>query len=209
VELNTTFYGSPSRHTVDRWRDQVPGDFLFAAKVSRYGTHLKRLRDPDAWLTRFLDTMEPLGSQLGPILVQLPPRWDRDLGRLTDLLDALPEGRRFAIEFRDADWFHRSVYDALRAHGVALCIHDLVAGHPRLVTADWVYLRFHGPSRAHRYAGRYSVQALTGAARRIRAHLRAGRDVYVYFDNDAEGAAVRDALRLRQYLEGVAPVPAA
>ena len=79
-------------------------------------------------------------------------------------------------------------------------MHDLVADHPRVVTADWVYLRFHGPSRARPYTGRYSVQALTGVARRIRAHLGAGRDTYVYFDNDAEGAAVLDALRLSRYL---------
>ncbi len=200
VELDGTFYGLPRRGSVQRWREQVPPDFLFTAKVSRYGTHLKRLRDPGEWLRRFLDAMEPLGPALGPILVQLPPRWHRDLDRLSGFLEVLPTGRRFAVEFRDPDWFHGSVYGALRAHGVALCVHDLVADHPRLVTADWVYLRFHGPSRAHPYTGRYPVQALSGAARRIRAHLRAGRDVYVYFDNDAEGAAVLDALRLSRYL---------
>lgn len=200
VELDGTFYGLPRQETVQRWRGQVPPDFLFTAKLSRYGTHLKRLRDPEDWLRRFLDAMEPLGPALGPILVQLPPRWHRDLDRLTGFLEALPADRRFAVEFRDRDWFHASVYQALRAHGVALCIHDLVAHHPRLVTADWVYLRFHGPSRAHPYTGRYPVQALSGAARRIRAHLEAGRDAFVYFDNDADGAAVLDALRLSRYL---------
>jgi uncharacterized protein YecE (DUF72 family) len=200
VELNGTFYGLPAREAVRRWRRQVPEHFLFAAKMSRYGTHLKRLREPAAWLDRFLDAMEPLGSQLGPVLIQLPPRWRRDVGRLTDLLAALPHGHRFAMEFRDPDWFHESVFDALRAHDVALCIHDLVEGHPNLVTAGWVYLRFHGPSRARRYTGRYPTLTMVGAARDIGNHARAGRDVYAYFDNDGAGAAVEDARRLRDQL---------
>jgi uncharacterized protein YecE (DUF72 family) len=200
VELNGTFYGLPAQDAVRRWRQQVPARFLFAAKMSRYGTHLKRLREPAGWLDRFLEAMEPLGSQLGPILIQLPPRWRRDVGRLLDLLAALPRGRRFTMEFRDPDWFHESVSDALRAHDVALCIHDLVEDHPDVATAGWVYFRFHGPSRAHPYTGRYPTRSLAGAARDIRDHLRAGRDVYAYFDNDVAGAAVKDALRLREQL---------
>jgi uncharacterized protein YecE (DUF72 family) len=205
VELNGTFYGLPARDAVRRWQQQVPADFLFAAKMSRYGTHLKRLREPSGWLDRFFDAMEPLGSRLGPILIQLPPRWRRDLGRLTDLLDVLPGGRRFAMEFRDPDWLHESVFDALRAHDVALCIHDLVEDHPNVVTAGWVYLRFHGPSRARPYTGRYPTQTLTDVARRTQRHAEAGLDVYAYFDNDGGGAAVKDALRLRSYLVGDTP----
>jgi uncharacterized protein YecE (DUF72 family) len=104
------------------------------------------------------------------------------------------------MEFRDPDWLHESVFDALRAHDVALCIHDLLADHPRVVTAGWTYLRFHGPSLARRYTGRYSPQALTAAARWIEEQSRAGRDVYAYFDNDTAGAAVKDARRLLGYL---------
>lgn len=200
VEINGTFYGLPDREVVRRWREEVPPGFLFAAKMSRYGTHLKRLRDPQGWLARFLDAMEPLGTQLGPVLVQLPPRWHRDVDRLLGLLAILPPGRRFAMEFRDPDWFHPSVYAALRAHEVALCVHDLVPDHPRVMTTDWAYLRFHGPARDHPYTGRYAVQALSGVARRIRAHLRAGHDVHMYFDNDVGGAAVLDALRVRRFL---------
>jgi uncharacterized protein YecE (DUF72 family) len=200
VELNGTFYGLPSLATVERWRDQVPQDFVFAAKMSRYGTHLKRLRDPLGWLRRFLDAMAPLGPKLGPVLVQLPPRWRRDVGRLSAFLEVLPVSQRFAVEFRDPDWFHASVFDALSVHGVALCVHDLVAHHPDVVTAGWVYLRFHGPSLERPYAGRYPVASLLDVAGRIRGHLDAGRDVYAYFDNDARGAAVKDARRLRSYL---------
>jgi uncharacterized protein YecE (DUF72 family) len=206
VELNATFYGLPRRDAVRRWREQVPAGFMFAAKMSRYGTHLRRLREPAAWLDRFLEAMEPLGPQLGPVLVQLPPHWGRDTGRLTGFLDSLPTGRRFAMEFRDPDWFHDAVFDALRAHQVALCIHDLVEHHPQVVTASWVYLRFHGPDPARPYTGHYTELALV--ARTIRSHAEAGLDVYAYFDNDVAGAAVIDARRLRRLLEGVAPLSA-
>jgi uncharacterized protein YecE (DUF72 family) len=133
--------------------------------------------------------------------VQLPPRWHRDVGRLSAFLEALPTDRRFAVEFRDPDWFHASVFDELRAHRVALCVHDLVADHPDVTTAGWTYLRFHGPSLARPYTGRYPAGAIADAARRIRGHLREGRDVYAYFNNDARGAAVSDALRLRSSVE--------
>ena len=203
VELNSTFYGLPKEDVVRRWRQEVPPDFLFAAKMSRYGTHLKRLRDPEQWLERFFDALVPLGPQLGPVLLQLPPHWGRDLERLVALLDALPAGHRFTMEFRDPDWFHESVFDALRARNVALCIHDLVPDHPQTLTADWMYLRFHGPSRIRRYTGRYPLPTLTDAAQRIRSQLDAGRDVFAYFDNDGGGAAVRDARWLQLQLASV------
>ena len=199
VELNGTFYGLPTPATVERWLADVPDDFVFAAKMSRYGTHLKRLKDPDGWVARFLDAVEPLGPRLGPILVQLPPRWHRDIERLAAFLERIPHHHRWTMEFRDADWLHPSVYGLLREHGVALCVHDRLPNHPRLVTAGWVYLRFHGPDLARPYAGRYSTQALVGTARRIHDHLDAGRDVYVYFDNDIAGAAVHDAVDLARY----------
>jgi uncharacterized protein YecE (DUF72 family) len=120
---------------------------------------------------------------------------------LACLLDAVPEGLRVAVELRDPSWLCRPVYRILRDHCAALCIHDLVEHHPRVVTADWVYLRFHGPNPENRYTGAYSARTLAGAARRIRRHLDEGRDVYAYFNNDVAGHAVRDALRLKRYLE--------
>lgn len=200
VELDGTFYGLPDRETVRRWRDQVPDDFVFAAKMSRYGTHMKHLWDPREWLDRFLAAVEPLGDSLGPVLVQLPPRWHRDVDRLAGFLEAWPDDRRVAIELRDPDWLDASVYQVLKEHGAALCIHDLIEDHPRLVTTDWVYLRFHGPHAGRPYTGSYSPQALSGAARRIRRHLGAGRDVYAYFNNDSQGHAVRNAGDLQRYL---------
>jgi len=201
VELNTTFYGLPDPATVRGWRDAVPDGFRFAVKMSRYGTHLKRLRDPEAWLERFFRAVEPLGDRMDVVLAQLPPRWHADLARLDAFLTAFPNGHRLAVEFRDRDWLREPVYELLRRHGAALCINDLVRDHPRVVTADHVYLRFHGPDPNRPYVGEYSPQALAGLARRIRRHLADGLDVRVFFDNDAAGQAVADAERLKRYLE--------
>jgi uncharacterized protein YecE (DUF72 family) len=205
VELNTTFYGLPDRSTVQRWRDSVPDGFRFALKLSRYGTHMKRLKDAHDWLERFERALSPLGPTMGPILAQLPPRWHRDPERLAAFLDAVPRDWRIAVEVRDPDWLHRDVYAVLRLHAAALCSHDLLRQHPRLLTAEWVYLRFHGPDQRARYAGSYSAQALSGAARRLRRQLRAGRDVYAYFNNDVGGHAVVNALDLKRYLDDVPP----
>ena len=121
-----------------------------------------------------------------------------DAGRLAAFLDAAPARRRWAVEFRHPTWLCEEVYAVLRGHNAALCIHDLLPDHPRVVTADWVYLRFHGAGPQ----GSYSPQALTAVAGRVRRHVAAGRDVYVYFNNDQHGFAVRNALALRRYVDG-------
>jgi len=128
--------------------------------------------------------------------VQLPPRWSPDVARLDAFLAAAPTDVRWAVEFRDPRWLCDAVYDVLRAHGAALCIHDGIPDHPRVVTADWVYLRFHGNG----YRGSYSPQALTATAGRIARHLARRRDVYAYFNNDVGGHAVRNAADLRRYV---------
>jgi uncharacterized protein YecE (DUF72 family) len=198
VEINNTFYQLPSEHTFDAWRGEVPEGFCFALKFSRYGSHLKRLKQPEDSIGHFLERARRLGTALGPILVQLPPRWSPDPGRLAAFLDAAPRSHRFAVEFRDPRWLCEPVYRILRRHRAALCVHDLIERHPREITADWVYLRFHG----ERYAGSYSHQFLTAEAARIRRELRRGLDVYAYFNNDVGGHAVRNALDLRRYAQG-------
>lgn len=196
VEINNTFYHLPSPATFAGWRSAAPPDFLYALKFSRYATHLKRLREPEDPLRRFLQRAEPLGELLGPILVQLPPRFRADPDRLEAFLTAAPRERRWALEFRDPAWLSDAVYEVLRRHNAALCVHDLIPDHPREGTADWVYLRFHGRG----YGGNYSPQRLRAEARRIVADLAAGRDVYAYFNNDVGGYAVRNAATLRRYV---------
>lgn len=176
----------------------MPPGFLFAVKLNRYLTHLKRLLDPREPLRNFEQRVRRLGPHLGPVLVQLPPRFRVDPERLARFLGAAPRSLRFAVEFRDPSWLSEAVFRVLRDHGAALCVHDLLPQHPFEVTADFVYLRFHGTEGA--YAGGYSPQKLAAVARRLAVELRAGREVHAYFNNDVGGFAVRDAAALRRYL---------
>jgi uncharacterized protein YecE (DUF72 family) len=199
VELNNTFYRLPSRHVVLGWRERVPRDFIFALKFSRYATHLKRLIQPRPALRRFLGRAQLLGGSLGPILVQLPPRWRADPERLDAFLRAAPREYRWAVEFRDPSWLSETVFAVLARHQAALCVHDILPRHPWELTASWLYVRFHG-SGVGRYAGSYGRPALLDYARRIRAYLARGVDVYTYFNNDIHGHAVKDAAELRRYV---------
>lgn len=198
VEINNTFYRLPESETFDAWREAAPPGFRFALKLSRYATHQKKLRDPEEPLARFSERAERLGGSLGPILVQLPPRWRADPSRLDHFLACAPSRHRIAVEVRDPDWLQRDVYAVLRRHGAALVLHDLIAEHPIRLTAAWTYLRFHGRD----YSGTYSHQALSGTARRIRRWLGAGVDVWAFFNNDVGGHAPRDAMKLRRYVGG-------
>jgi uncharacterized protein YecE (DUF72 family) len=195
VEINNTFYRLPEAEVFEAWRKAAPKGFCYALKFSRFATHVKRLKDPKEPLKRFLQRARKLKGALGPILVQLPPRWDIRLDRLESFLNAAPRNFRWVIELRDPRWLRREVYELLEKHDAALCLHDLIDNHPRLVTADWVYYRFHG---VH-YGGTYSARDLRKSAREIREHLRRGRDVFAYFNNDAQGHAVQNAIDLKKY----------
>ena len=201
VEINATFYRLPTASTVEGWAAQAPLGFCYAVKVGQYGTHRRKLRDPETWLANHLDRIGRLGPALGPSLVQLPPHWRRDVARLDAFLDAAPADLRWAVEVRDPSWLHDDVYASLAAHGAALCIHDLLADHPWERTTDWAYLRFHGPRALDQpYHGRYTGRRLWRVADWLGAWLEAGDDVYAYFNNDGHGAAVRDAVWLRDRL---------
>jgi len=198
LEINATFYRLPEAATFERWRNAAPEGFCYALKYSRYATHMKRLGDPGLAIGRFIARARLLGPHLGPILVQLPPRWHVNVDRLRVFLETAPKAYRWAVEFRDPSWLCDESYALLREHGAALCIHDLIERHPRVCTAQWIYLRFHG----HGHAGSYSPQALSAAARRIRVDLEDGHDVYAFFNNDVGGHAVHNAADLRRYVEG-------
>jgi uncharacterized protein YecE (DUF72 family) len=206
VEVNTTFYRLPKVEAVRRWVEESPDGFELAIKVSRFVTHVKRLKDVRAGVDVFLERLEPLlgTSKLGPFLWQLPPNFRRDDERLADALTALPPGRH-AFEFRHESWFRDEVYDLLRDHGAALVIGDRPQVHAfqaQELTADFTFVRFHWGSRGAR--GNYSETELREWAERIAGWRDAGADVYAYFNNDWEGFAIRNALRLQQLL-GVRP----
>ncbi len=157
---------------------------------------MKRLKDPDAHIPTFLECADHLKSTLGPILVQLPPKWNANPERLDKFLKDAPSDHAWAIEFRDTSWLGDEIYDILRNHKAALCIHDMIEDHPQVVTADWVYLRYHGPGNG----GDYTHQTLSGSAKQIKNYLDDGLDVYAFFNNDAHGYAVQNASDLKRYV---------
>ncbi len=196
VEINNTFYNLPAENTFDNWRETAPKDFLFALKFSRFGSHIKKLKDPEEPIERFLALAECLDQKLGPILVQLPGRWQANPERLDEFLKQAPSEHRWALEFRDKSWLCEEVYEVLEHHNAALCVHDMLPDHPERLTADWTYLRYHGDH----YQGSYSHQYLTAQAQKIQDYLQKGCDVYAYFNNDEDGHAVQNAQDLRRYL---------
>ena len=198
VEINNTFYHLPKEETFRGWASSVPAGFIFAIKASRFITHIKRLKDVEP-VGNLLNRLRPLGKGLGPILFQLPPNWNCDPARLSAFLERLPEGFKYSLEFRDRSRFNKEVYSLMEKRGVAFCIHDLLGlDCPFVVTAPLVYIRFHGT--VGKYMGRYSKEDLRRWAERIEGLLKREHQVYTYFNNDAFGYAVENALELRDIL---------
>lgn len=196
VELNNSFYHLPKRPALESWRDSTPPGFCFAVKGSRFLTHMKKLKDPEQGLERFLNAVEILEQKLGPILFQLPPNWELDAERLRDFIRLLPADRHYAFEFRNETWNVPQVYELLAKYNIAYCIYDLSGFQsPVEVTADYSYIRLHGPGG--KYQGSYSEAALTKWAEWIRNGRTRLKGVYVYFDNDQAGYAAENAARLK------------
>jgi uncharacterized protein YecE (DUF72 family) len=202
VEINNSFYQLPSATTFDNWRESSPRNFCYAVKASRFITHMKKLKDPQSSSAKFFLVADRLHQKLGPILFQLPPRWKVNVERLDEFLRTLPGEHQYAVEVRDETWLIPEVFDVLRQHNVAFCIHDFADMKiPREITADFTYLRFHGPTSA-KYWGSYSDRDLRAWADWIKQHRRGLTSIYAYFNNDPEGAAVRNALTLKQFVNG-------
>jgi len=203
VEINYSFYRLPTEGSFDRWREQSPAGFVYAVKANRYLTHIKRLKDCQEPLERFLSRARRLGDKLGPILYQLPPRWKANPERLEEFAHLLPKDLIHVFEFRDERWFIEPVFQILQAHGLAFCIFDMPGLEcPLRVTSDVVYIRFHGAGWL--YAGRYSREMLATWAQRIAHFLSEGRRVYAYFNNDAFGHAVVNARELAGMIGAIA-----
>ena len=204
VEVNGTFYRLIAKDVLARWREQTPDDFVFACKGSRYLTHMKRLKDCDQGLDRFFDRVLSLGDKLGPVIFQLPGNFKPDHARLAEFADCVPKGRRYAFEFRNPAWFDATTLEILRERNAALCLYEFAGQEaPLELTADFVYIRLHGPDGA--YQGSYGDEALAGWASRLRKWSRRGLDAYCYFDNDQHGYAPQNALRLKELLDSGSP----
>lgn len=212
VELNNSFYMLPTPAAVDGWRDRTPPGFVFAAKGSRFLTHMKQLNDVDWGLHRYFDVMFRLGDKLHVVLWQLPPHMSKpNLEKLEMFCAFLPPNVRHAIEFRHEAWYREDVCALLDAYKVAFCEHDIVRGPdgnglpPPRVTGGFRYVRFHGATG--KYRGRYGPPGLRRWAEDLRSY-RSRHDAYVYFNNDLFGHALLDAMDLAELLDEPLHVPA-
>src|SRR5262249_28998252 len=187
VEINNTFYRMPKPELLKSWAGEVPADFSFALKASQQITHRKRLRECAEPVEYFFRIAGELGEQLGPVLFQLPPNLKRDVPRLAEFLALLPAGRRAAVEFRHESWFGDETYDALRAHGAALCVAEAEElATPLVATADWGYLRLRRQD--------YDSAMLRAWSDKIRA--QAWQEAWVFFKHEDSGVGPKLALEL-------------
>jgi uncharacterized protein YecE (DUF72 family) len=201
AELNSSFYRWPRPAAFRSWRDRLPGGFLLSVKAPRGLTHARKLYAPDTWLERIQAGWHELDGKRAVLLVQLPPSLPRDDARLAYFLRRLPGWLRVAVEFRHPSWHDQEVFALLEDHRAAYCVMS-GANLPCVLrsTTDLVYVRLHGPDHHHLYAGSYSDADLAWWAGRIREWSRAGQDVFVYFNNDGDANAVRNARTLQALL---------
>ncbi len=199
VELNNSFYHLPTEKAFTTWRESVPDNFLFAVKVSRFITHIKRLRNLGSAVENFLSRACLLQDKLGPLLYQLPPNMKRNDEILEEFLSSLPQKYQHVFEFRHESWIDDSVFYILQRYNVGLCVFDMPGFTcPLVATSDFAYIRFHGS--ASMYSSCYSDEELSQWAQRVAQLGQNLKAIYIYFNNDAETFAVRNALTLAKLI---------
>lgn len=199
VELNNTFYRLAGEKTFDSWYKKTPKNFIFAVKVSRFITHIKKLADCKEPWRIFLERALRLKEKLGPLLFQLPPFLKKDLKKLKDFIEMIfknsPKNLRFAFEFRNESWCDKETYEILREKNCAWVIVDAPHWPKREeITADFIYVRMHGSKIL--FASKYSQSELKDLAQKIKKWQKQNLDIYVYFNNDAHGFAIENAKEL-------------
>lgn len=200
VEINNSFYKLPPEKTFTQWKNAAHNRFIYAVKANRFITHMKKLKDPEKSLEKFLHNIVFLEDRLGPVLFQLPPKWKCNIDRLKAFLEALPSHFKYTIEFRDQTWYAEEVYALLKKHNVAFCIYELEHHlSPIKTTADFIYIRLHGPEQ--KYQGKYTDDQMQKWAEDCKRWASEGIDVFLYFDNDQNGYAVQNALLLNKLVE--------
>jgi uncharacterized protein YecE (DUF72 family) len=202
AELNSSYYRWPSDAAFDHWRRRLPDGFRLSVKAPALLTHIQKLFAPERWLTRIARSVARLGTRRGVLLVQLPPAAALDYPRLEYFLARVPAKLPVAVEFRHPSWHQESVFQLLEQHDVAYCVMS-GAGLPCILraTARFVYVRLHGPDPHRMYGGSYTDDDMRWWADRIREWDGMRRDVFVYFNNDGGGNAVRNADTLKRILE--------
>ena len=206
VELNNSFYRLPSESAFTTWHNSSPADFTFAVKVSRFITHIKRLKDTGEAVEKFVARAKILEEKLGPLLYQLPPNLHRNDELLESFLSALPREMKHVVEFRHQSWLEEKVFEILHKYDIGFCVFDMPSlSCPLAATADFAYIRFHGSSGL--YFSCYSDEELADWAKKLANLATDLKAVYIYFNNDAEAFAVRNAITLRSYLENRERMP--
>jgi uncharacterized protein YecE (DUF72 family) len=199
VELNNSFYRLPSEKAFVNWREASPAGFKFAVKVSRFITHIKRLKDVEEPLQNFLTRADLLNDKLGPLLYQLPPNMKRNDERLETFLAILPRQYSYVFEFRNESWFDDGVFNVLKRYNAGWCVFDMPDfTSPVVATADFAYVRFHGSTGL--YWSNYSHKELSSWAKKIAKLGENLKAVYIYFNNDAGGYAINNARTLTRFL---------
>lgn len=198
VELNVSFYRLPAVNAFKGWYKRTPRIFRFALKGSRYITHVKRLRAPTENLDIFFSRAKELKEKLSVVLWQLAPQTKINLERLEHFVTVLKKKApcRQVFEFRHPSWFCSSVYDILKNADMAICIADYPECSKNAPDiASFLYLRRHGTG-GQLYGGCYSEEQLQHDAKFIKLKKK---DCYIYFNNDANGYAVKNAIRLKEF----------
>ncbi|MCM8797842.1 MAG: DUF72 domain-containing protein [Candidatus Omnitrophica bacterium] len=200
VELNVTFYRLPQKSAFKSWYKRVPEDFSFVVKGSRYITHVKKLKDIGDALVRLFGLLEELKEKLGVVLWQFPPGMKMDIEKLEKFCVQISRYKiRQVFEFRHSSWFNEGIYGILKKYNFSLCLaHSPYWPLVEVITSDFVYLRFHGGESL--YGSNYAEKELQSWADKAKIWLNKGIDFYAYFNNDAYGYAVKNALRLKKLL---------
>ena len=198
VELNATFYRLPSEKTFQNWYKRTPSEFIWSVKASKFITHTKRLKDVQDALIRFYNSISPLKEKCGPILFQLPPSLNFEKDLLEDFCKLLDPSYRYTLEVRHKSWIDDKVFETLKKYNIAFCISDSAGRYPyyEAVTSAFVYLRLHGSRKL--YASEYSDEEIAAWAKKI---LKWERDAYIYFDNDFNAYAIKNAKQLKEVLK--------
>lgn len=203
AEINNSFYRLPSEETYAQWAEQVDSNFLFAVKGSRFLTHMKKLKDAEEPWDNIVSHSDYLGERRGPVLLQFPERWNKNLLRLEEFFEITTQNTAvdIALEFRNESWFSSDVYRLLEKYDIALCIadSDKFRREDRL-TSHFSYFRYHGRG-AHIYADSYSGQQLKKEAKLISKFAKDGTSVFVYFNNDGNANAIKNAKTLRKLID--------
>ena len=201
MELNYSFYRLPPPETFAKWAERTPADFIVGVKASRYLTHIKRLKEPEEPVQRFMQSAKHLGRKLGPVLIQLPPTLKKDVPHLKETLRLFPKKVRVTVEFRHDSWWDDETRETLVEAGAALSLADRGSTPiaPFWNTTDWGYIRWHmGLSNP---IPCYSRKDMRRWAERIAEMWGPEPDVYAFFNNDPRACALRDAYVLAEELD--------